>query len=140
MCRITVKTGFVYRTYLLNVRISLEPGAVMDLTESLILPTPDELNRIYHELGTSEEKVKDDVKTIAEWMRKQPHFHKIKGNSITVSTCHTHVVETRKTRVYSLDSFAVAKSPEINTKITRTTRDRIFSFSFVFERERENKS
>lgn len=47
----------------------------MDATKSmLVLPTPDELNEIYRELGTSEHSVNADVKTIAEWMRKQPHL------------------------------------------------------------------
>lgn len=46
----------------------------MDATKTLILPTPDELNEIYRELGTSEGMIDTDVKTVAEWIRKQPHL------------------------------------------------------------------
>lgn len=43
-------------------------------TKTLILPTPEELNEIYRELGMSEDKINVEVKAIAEWMRKQPHL------------------------------------------------------------------
>ncbi|XP_050441971.1 alpha-tocopherol transfer protein-like [Adelges cooleyi] len=43
-------------------------------TKALILPTPSEIDQIYSDLGTSESKIEIDVKTIKEWMRKQPHL------------------------------------------------------------------
>jgi len=43
-------------------------------TKTLLLPTPEKLKEIYQDLGMTEEKLDADVKTIAEWMRKQPHL------------------------------------------------------------------
>lgn len=46
----------------------------MAAAKTLVLPTPDKMNEILQELGTSEAKIDVDVKTVAEWMRKQPHL------------------------------------------------------------------
>ncbi|XP_050438915.1 clavesin-2-like isoform X1 [Adelges cooleyi] len=43
-------------------------------TNSLILPTPSTISKIYSKLGTSQIKIDLDVTLLKEWMRKQPHL------------------------------------------------------------------
>lgn len=40
------------------------------------------MNEIYQELGMSEDRTNADVKTIMEWMRKQPHLPNPEGKFI----------------------------------------------------------
>jgi len=40
----------------------------------LVLPSLDKMVEIYRDLGTTEDKIDAEVKTINEWMRKQPHL------------------------------------------------------------------
>lgn len=46
----------------------------MAATKSIALPEPDQLKKIYQDIGTTEEKIDVEVKTLVEWMRKQPHL------------------------------------------------------------------
>ncbi|XP_050444396.1 alpha-tocopherol transfer protein-like [Adelges cooleyi] len=43
-------------------------------TNTLVLPTPSTISKIYSDLGTSETQIDLDVKLLKEWMRKQPHL------------------------------------------------------------------
>lgn len=46
----------------------------------LILASPQQVSDILAELGTTEEKIKNDVDSILEWSQKQPHLPNLNGN------------------------------------------------------------
>jgi len=41
--------------------------------------TDDQLKKIYEEFNATEETVQRDVKTLIEWLEKQPHLPNVKG-------------------------------------------------------------
>lgn len=41
--------------------------------------TSEQLKEIYNDLHATEESIKNDVQYLIEWMEKQPHLPKIKG-------------------------------------------------------------
>lgn len=53
-------------------------------TKSIILPTVDMMTSIYKDLGMTEHKSSVDVKTLMEWMSKQPHLPNPEGNFFTL--------------------------------------------------------
>jgi hypothetical protein len=46
----------------------------MATSKTIVLPEPDQLKKIFQDIGTTEEKIDVEVKTLVEWMRKQPHL------------------------------------------------------------------
>lgn len=50
-----------------------------------MLPAAEKLHEIYNDLGMSEDKIDVDVKTIVEWMRKQPHLPDPGGKFVRLS-------------------------------------------------------
>lgn len=85
----------------------------MDAEKSLlVLPTPDELNEIYRELGTSADKIDADAKTVAEWMRKQPHLPDPEGTEDDRGPSHAP-------RLYGVTSRVVPRDPRPARRPTR---------------------
>ena len=45
--------------------------------------TKDQLNEFFAEFNATEESVRNDVKYLKEWIKKQPHLPNIEGKSIS---------------------------------------------------------
>lgn len=45
----------------------------------LELCTPEQMENIYSELGTTKEAVQKDVQDLMDWMEKQPHLPDVRG-------------------------------------------------------------
>ncbi|KAL4141451.1 hypothetical protein QTP88_004089 [Uroleucon formosanum] len=79
-------------------------------TETLMLPTPEQLKEIYQDLGMTEEKIDADMQTIMGWMRKQPHLPNPDGDErrirLFLILCKNSLERTKE----SLDQYYTLKS------------------------------
>ncbi|XP_050534116.1 clavesin-2-like isoform X5 [Daktulosphaira vitifoliae] len=66
----------------------------------LTLASQIQVEEIYAELGTTEEKIKYDVETIMEWSRKQPHLPNLEGQKQKVKSfllaCKNSIEKTKQ--------------------------------------------
>jgi hypothetical protein len=104
-------------------------------TKYLTTPTEEEITSIYKDLGMVENKINADVKTIMEWMTKQPHLPSPEGDEkrirIFLILCKNSLERTKE----ALDQYFTLKSmvPEyfanrdpLNPQILRSMETSLF--------------
>ncbi|XP_050540952.1 clavesin-2-like [Daktulosphaira vitifoliae] len=100
----------------------------------LLLPTQSDLTRFYEDLGTSEKQISEDIKSIAGWIKMQPHLSSEEINQrkiqLFIMFCKNDLERTKE----SLNQYYSVKTnvPKFFTNWDPTSPEQIQSADYGF--------